>query len=177
MMRHWLRVFVVGAAVVLSPGAIAETSGLELFLKRSRCDVAMSLATVYDAKADADRYIVVSLDWPRRGYVQCLFEGEETNLLCEAESGFYEVGPGVPQLFRVQPAGREALRELGFLVDVPERNYQMLVWYERVPDFNAVAELMLTALYRGYEGVPDAAVEIEAPFAQERHRPEACSIS
>ena len=90
-------------ALAAGPAQAGPDTRLEL-LQKYRCPTADRLQRLYDAgdpAQDRDRFIVVAMPAPRRGYVQCRFHDRETTILCEAASGWWDTAPGAP--FRGHP--------------------------------------------------------------------------
>ncbi len=132
--------------------ASAAPDPLGEFLQKYRCAVADRLVRIYDAgdpSSDHDRFLVV--EEPDRGYVQCLFHDHETRVLCEASSGFYETKPGETRTAFLRANKRAALARLGFSTDDSAGNFSQDIDLPKRPDFDAIADLILKALYEGYD--------------------------
>ena len=111
--------------VAASPARAGPDPLVEL-LEKDRCPVAdrlQRLTETGDPAQDHDRFIVVAMPAPRRGYVQCLFHDNETRVLCEAASGFTEAKPGEPRTVRLAPAKIAALGRLGVSTDDRAGNF------------------------------------------------------
>lgn len=160
---------VLAAFVVLFAGvAEAAPDAFAEFAAKYRCPIADRLTRMYDAgdpKRDADRFLVVTLLEHRHGYVQCRFAEGEHLLVCEAASGFYYDPPGAPRTMRLAPARIAALGRLGFSTDDSAGNFRLEEPVGQNPDFGAIADLMLHALFDAYDARVDKTLQFDAPFA------------
>jgi len=155
----------VAATVVGAYAAAASAAGLVAFISIHKCEVAEGLRMIAAATERRDPFLILA--WPPsspvQGYVQCLFNDDSSTIYCEAQSGTLDPGPGR----RPSPAGRAALARLGFDMDDSKGNYQRRVAIREPRDIDAVAELMLAALYAGYEGVVNRPIVWVSPNASE----------
>ena len=162
---------VVTAALMLlaaASGARTAPDPYREFSDKYRCPIADRLQRLFEAgdpARDRDRFIAVTLLEHRHGYVQCLFHDGETMLLCEASSGFWFDKPGAPRSQRLAPAKIAALGRLGFSTDDSAGNFQRDAAVADPPDFGAMADLILRALYDGYDARADKTLTFTAPFA------------
>ena len=155
-----------GATMLAVAGAArADPADLAGFLAAYRCDLVERLRMIHADRTPKDRYLILAIKEGPRGYVQCLFVENDTRLLCEAESGFYEPKAGEPRRFRVRPEGVAALARLGFSTDDSKGNYQRLIPLDGSDDFAGVADVILTALYEAYGARMDSELEWQAPLA------------
>ncbi len=162
-----------GAVLALAVSLVASSAGaspdtrLEL-LQKYRCALADRLQRLYDAgdpAQDHNRFIVAAMPAPRHGYVQCLFHDNETRVLCEAASGFYETKPGLPRTAHLATEKIAALARLGFSTDDRAGNFSVDRAVAIPPDFGALADFILDALYAGYDARAGDMLDFEAPFA------------
>ena len=156
------------ALVAIAPAARAAPDPLFEYLEKYRCPVADRLQRLYEAgdpAQDHDRFIVVTLLEHKHGYVQCLFHDHETMMLCEAASGFYYDKPGAPRTMHLPADKIAALARLGFSTDDRAGNFRRDVPVAQPPDFGAIADLILKALYAGYDARLDKTLTFDAPFA------------
>lgn len=155
----------VAAIVVGAYAAAASAAGLEAFVSIHKCQVAEGLRMIAATTERRDPFLILA--WPPsspvQGYVQCLFNDDSRRIYCEAQSGTLDPGPGR----RPSPAGLAALARLGFDMDATKGNYQRRSAIKAPRDIDAVAEVMLTALYAGYEGVVDRPIIWVSPNASE----------
>jgi hypothetical protein len=152
--------------MILAAGAHAAPDPLLEYLEKYRCPVADRLSRLFDAGDPAqsrNRFIAVTL--PDRGYVQCRFHDSETRMQCEASSGFYETKPGALRTAYLAADKIAALGRLGFSTDDSQGNFSLDVAVPKEPDFGAIADLILKALYDGYDARADKALLFTAPFA------------
>jgi hypothetical protein len=95
-------------------------------------------------------------------YVQCDFGDHDREMLCEGASGYY-APPGEGPRFTPDNLG--GLAQLGFAMHVPRQNFQKFLKFGPEPDLDAIARLLLSALYVGYDARLGTAVVVEAPLA------------
>ncbi|WP_158807912.1 hypothetical protein [Beijerinckia sp. L45] len=138
------------------------------YLDKYRCPVADRLQRLYEAGDPAvtrDRFLVIELLEHKFGYVQCLFHDHETRLTCEAASGFWYDKADVPRRMFLAPVKIAALARLGFSTDDSHGNFSLDRPVPEPVDFTAIADLMLKALYDGYDARVDKTLTFIAPFA------------
>jgi hypothetical protein len=170
VLRYGCLIFAM-ATIVLMPcfGAAATDApvDLEAFRSKFRCDVLERLAYIHmhGDRAGPDRFIVVAVEGYPQAYVQCIFIDGDTKMLCEASSGYFAQLPGKQRRFRIKPRGVHILEELGFSIDDSDGNYQRMVELGRPADLLAIADLILTTLYRVYGAEHATALEFKAPLA------------
>lgn len=156
------------ALTMFAANATAAPNPLLEYLEKYRCPVADRLSRLYDAgdpAQDRDRFIAVTLLEHKHGYVQCLFHDKESRLLCEASSGFWFDKPGTPRTMHLAPDKIAALARLGFSTDDSHGNFSLDMPVPQQPDFGAIADLILKALYDGYDARVDKTLQFNAPFA------------
>jgi hypothetical protein len=102
----------------------------------------------------------------RHGYVQCMFIHGGLQMLCEASSGFYYDQEGSPRTMWLRPENIAALARLGFSTDDSAGNFRMEFDVAARPDFNGIADLILTALHDGYGARATTWLRFNAPFAR-----------
>lgn len=171
--RRWLKKGCLTLVIFLTPflvsPAFADDGGtLRALLIRYRCPLVDRFERVYEAgdpTSDADRFVAVTVPTHPHGYVQCIFIEGKTRLLCEASSGFYYGVAGQSRPFHLPQASLAALAKLGFSMDDSKGNFQIFVDVSHKPDFNAVADLVLTALHDAYGARADSPLQANAPFA------------
>ena len=151
----------------------ASASGLDVFVARHKCRVAEGLRMIAAATTDRDPFLILA--WrassPVQGYVQCLFNDESTQIYCEAQSGTLDPEPGR----RPSAEGLAALAGLGFDMDASKGNFQRRIAVKQPGDFDEIAGFMLSALYGGFAGVPDRAIEWISPNASETEAARHCA--
>ena len=136
------------------------------FVDRHHCQITARLQTLYaapDKKPHSDRFIILALKYSPFEFVQCLFEDDNSELLCEASSGFYTAKPGEPRTYKIKPEGLTELKLLGFSDDDTKGNYSKYIKLTSPSELPAIATLMLTALSRGYGANMTSELEIVAP--------------
>ena len=155
---------VILSAALCSSAAVSEGADqLRAFLASYRCEIVGRLGQIHASTDRKARYIVLSDMSQPEHYVQCLFIEGDARMLCEVASGFYRAKKGEDRVKLVSPQGLSALERLGFSSDDSEGNFQAFASTATTAEFPAVADLMLTALYRGYEKRQPPRLKIDAP--------------
>jgi hypothetical protein len=175
LLRHWptirlLEIAGIAMAVAIfspaGPAAAASAADLTAFLAAYRCDVVERLRMIHaNPTSKDDRFLIIGLQNPPQAYVQCLFNDDDSKILCEAASGFYDQKAGDPRPFRVTPQALAALARLGFSTDDSKGNYRRMIDLAGSDDFTFIADLLLSALYQGYGAGLDSRLILEAPLA------------
>lgn len=153
----------LGVALCSSAALGEEADHLRVFLASYHCEIVGRLGQIHASPDTKARYIILSDTSRPEHYVQCLFIEDDKRMLCELASGFYRVKQGEDRVRLVSPQGLSALEGLGFSADDSESNFQVFAKTATTADFPAVADLMLTALYRGYEKRQPPRLTIDAP--------------
>lgn len=138
---------------------------LSRFLATYECSASLVIAQIH-AHAHPEgmhRYIILNATGRRSSYVQCLFFDRDRQMLCEAASGWWAAPKDRP---RFDPGEKQALAALGFSMDDSHGNFQRSLHFRAGPDPVAIAQLMLTALYRGYGARAGDDIQVQAPFAE-----------
>ncbi len=165
-----MRTFAIMVLVCLSAtvARAEDRASLRSFLAVYRCPVVDRLERVYeggDRSVHRDRYLAVTVPEHPHGYVQCMFYDHATRLLCEASSGFYFDKPGEPRTFRLAADAIAALGRLGFSTDDSQGNFRARWRVGKSPDFNAIADFILTALHDAYGARAESSLSFNAPLA------------
>jgi hypothetical protein len=144
--------------------ALAQNKpGLQALLNAHRCAVVERLKIIHATFAPKDRYLVLSVSGDPQAYVQCLFLPDKRNVLCEASSGYYR-SKVEPQVWTLHPDRQAQLARLGFGTGVSRGNFQRKLDFGADPDFERIADLMVSALHHGYGADLDTSVRVEAPL-------------
>lgn len=154
---------------LLDGAAKAQPSSLREFLVQYRCPVVDRLDRIYEAGDHAshrDRFLALTVPEHPHGYVQCIFFERRTKMLCEASSGFPYSKPGTARTMRLSAEAISALGRLGFSTDDSAGNFSIEFDVANPPDFNAIADFMLKALYDGYGARAETKLKFNAPFAR-----------
>jgi hypothetical protein len=163
-------VLVVSASLPLRAVAFAESvnTTLRALLGAYRCEVVGRLERIYargNPLVPIDRFLAISVPSHPHGYVQCMFYDRRKKMLCEAASGFYFDTPDAPRRLRLQSAEVAALARLGYSTDDSRGNFRIEFDVGEPPDFNAIADFILTTLHDGYGARADHRLKFNAPFA------------
>ena len=160
--RHVLALAAVATANIAFAQDISE---LQQFLLTYRCAVVERLKLVAGTVRPKDKFFIFSLKHNRQAYVQCLFLPDAPRVLCEASSGFYLSKPGAPRSMSGVPPDRlAALARLGFSTHESDGNYQRLIDLAPRIDFVALADLILSAIYHGYDARVGTPMNWNAPL-------------
>ncbi|HEY3638748.1 MAG TPA: hypothetical protein VGK90_11405 [Rhizomicrobium sp.] len=150
--------------------ATAPSADIDTFESTYHCAVTASIARIHAHPHPEQmyRYLVLENAVTHR-YVQCLFFDSDRQMLCEAWSGWWEQKNSGPK-FRspLAPEQLAALSKLGFSMDVSHGNFQRRFRFGGVPDYEGVADLMLRALYSGYNTTLATGVRGEGPYAMRK---------
>jgi hypothetical protein len=158
-------------AALLTPEMTSaqDATTFEQFLQQYRCPVVDRLQRIYatgDPEKFQDEYLILDMPPLRENYVQCLFYRAD-KIMCEAASGFYLNAPGEPRTMYLPASAIAALARLGFSTDDSQGNFRIDLDLANPPDFNAIATLMLRALYDGYGARAQTKLDFHAPYAEQ----------
>ncbi len=135
------------------------------FIADHRCAIIDRLHMIHSQPGTVDRFLVVHPARNSAAYVQCLLEADDTEILCEAASGFYSVleGETPPP---VPPERVAVMAAAGFSTDTSDGNFQkLIVITDHARDFEHVADLLLGILYDGFGARPWTPLLYIAPLA------------
>ncbi len=163
------RIGIAASAILLSTAiASAQTDTLRALRAEYRCPIVDRLDRIFDHPKPTDfldRFLAVTLVAHPHGYVQCMFVDNRTKILCEASSGYHYDKAGAPRTFFLPRSAIEALGKLGFSTNDSRGNFRYEADIGAPPDFNAIADLILTALHDGYGARAGETLRFNAPFA------------
>jgi hypothetical protein len=154
--------------VLLSKVAAEDSTSLEQFLAQYRCPVVDRLQRIYaagDPVKHPDEYLIIDLPPYPEHYVQCVFYAPR-KMLCEAASGYFLNAPDEPRTMHLSASAIAALGRLGFSTDDSKGNFRIDLDVAEPPDFNAIAELMLTALHDAFNAEANTKLRFHAPYAR-----------
>ena len=154
--------------MIAATTASAQTGTLRALLTEYRCPVVDRLDRIFDHPKPTDfrdRFLAVTLVGHPHGYVQCMFVGNRTRVLCEASSGYFYNKAGAPRTFFLPKESIASLGRLGFSTDDSKGNFRFETGIAAPPDLNAIADLILAALHDAYGARADAELRFNAPFA------------
>ena len=171
-LRHAIRAWCIRGAFLLAVAPTVVTAEVAVdgtdfnaFRKKYHCEISQRLAKLQASKRTRDRYLVLALIHHPDRFAQCLFDDSGARVLCEASSGFYTQKGAKPRTFRPSPEAIEVLGRLGFSTDDSQGNFQRQMDTRTDRDIEAVADLLLAAIYEAYGARPNSALEITAPLA------------
>jgi hypothetical protein len=163
--------FAIAAALAVPTGATAQdATSYEKFAIQYRCPVVDRLERIY-AKGDPEKYpdefLIVEIPGRAETYVQCLYYGNDATrkIMCEAASGFYLNAPDAPRTMYLPPTAVAALGRLGFSTDDSKGNFRIDLDLANPPDFGAIADVILRALYDAYGARAETKLGFHAPYA------------
>jgi hypothetical protein len=173
-MRIWrtLRHLPVGIALAFAgaSAAPAPSADIDTFVSTYHCSVAESLMRIHaqTPTEQMHRYFVLENGLTHH-YVQCLFYDRDRQMLCEAWSGWWDQKNSGPNFKSpLAPEKLAALAKLGFSMDVSRGNFQRRFRFRYEPDYGEVADLMLQALYSGFDTSLATGVKGEGPYAMRK---------
>lgn len=152
--------FATLAIVLCAPPAFSAADNAKNFDIRHHCRVIALMRELVQRKG-RDRYVIV--EWPRvdatapGGYVQCLFEDDNSAVLCEAASPYYQ------KELKLSESGRKALAAAGFATEVEKGNFRREIKVVNAETLDRVATFMLRSLYQGYDGTLNRPVNVFGP--------------
>ncbi len=174
--RRWLSVLALLSALLVPGRASAEPRGT--FIAENRCQIVVRLNAIHAQRGAPDRFLVAAARGRGQAYVQCLLVDEDTNLLCEASSGYYAAKEGAPRVVPpAPPAALAHLRAAQFEGDGNDGNFQRMIALKYPSsDFQMVADLLLGLLFDVYGVTRSADLRYTAPLAPGRVRiaPDGC---
>ncbi len=138
------------------------------FISECRCWIESALTTFHEngpPTTSRDRFITVSVAGDAQNYVQCIFQDDDTRMLCEASSGAYRYRDSQGMRLDMSPEPVAALKRLGFIVPDPKGNFAQIIELGSPPKFGPVATLLLASLYDAYRAEAKSTVEWNAPMA------------
>ena len=144
--------------------AAAQTDDtLETLLYFRRCELSAELQAVYERPAEAEgrgRFLTLTVTDRPAAFVQCMIAGGA--VLCEASA--FDGGTELSKI-PLPPRSVAALQKLGFTAAPDGKNFPYRRAFRGKPDFDAIAVLMLTALYDAYGVREETEVKTYASFA------------
>lgn len=152
-------------ACTFCPADAAETGTLEEFLERYHCEVTARLQILYGRNEPLNRYITIGVRGNSDKFVQCLFEDDNSGVLCEAASGFYSAKAGEPRRFSLDQAGRAKVKAFGFYDDDSTGNFSQIIGVNSAAKLPVLAHMMLSVLYDVYGAHAKSELWIRAPLA------------
>ncbi|HEY0235957.1 MAG TPA: hypothetical protein VGC86_13025 [Afipia sp.] len=146
-----------------------STNTREELLKKYHCRLTDLLRQVFEAPSayqERNRYLILTGLGRSDNYVQCMFAANRTKLYCEVSSGYYESAMDKPRRHFPSEDVKAAFRRLGFSTGNEEKNYPYERDFAGVPDFGAIATLMLSAMHDGFGARAETPLIAKSPFAR-----------
>ncbi|MGD0189990.1 MAG: hypothetical protein ABSD74_04535 [Rhizomicrobium sp.] len=172
MSRTWGRWISIAGIILLTANGGASAApdagdDLSSFVATYHCAVVELLARIHAHPRPAhDPYLILE-NASTHGYVQCLYDRYYRQMICEAESGWWDKPDERPRFTAEQKQG---LARLGFSMDGSHGNFQRRYRFDLSPSYGDVADMMLSALYVGYGTRLGSGVVADAPYAIRRGR-------
>lgn len=170
MARLIAAVFAAALAIGIPPAQTAAQTAdtLKTLLAFRQCPLSLYLQGIYErpaaVKGDAS-FLKISVEDRPLNHVRCRFADDHKKLYCEASS-YFDAGSGAkPLSLSLPPAAIAALNKLGFATDDAKKNFPYERALDRMPDFDAIAILILTALHDAYGVRGETELKTYAPFA------------
>jgi hypothetical protein len=139
---------------------------LDLALSKYHCAVANLLAEMRSGPlTSSDRFLILSPRHRLAFYVQCVFDNDDQDLLCEAASGFFD--EGVKNFLTAKKLA--VLAGLGFSTDASNDNFKMRKTFDGTPDIDALATFYIETLVRVYDFSEVEELRFTAPLITEEH--------
>lgn len=165
------RRFVLGVAACVAalttprPPMAATQDGRAQFISDHRCGIIVRLHMIHSQPGAPNRFLAIHPARDPGAYVQCLLSEEDTEILCEAASGFYSVPDGETPP-PVPPERVAVMVAAGFSTDTSDGNFQKLMAVtDPARDFETVADLLLGILHDAFGARPGALLRYDAPLA------------
>ncbi len=136
---------------------------LETLLHFRKCPLSAELEAVYKRPAEVEgraRFLTLTVTERPAAFVQCMVAGGA--VICEASA--FDGGTELSKI-PLLPQSVAALQKLGFAAAPDGKNFSYSRAFRGKPDFDAIAVLMLTALYDAYGVREETELKTYAPFA------------
>jgi type III secretion system-like peptide-binding chaperone len=144
--------------------AAAQTDDtLETLLYFRKCSLSAELQAVYERPAEVEgraRFLTITVTDRPAAFVQCRVAGGA--VICEASA--FDGGTELSKI-PLPPQSVAALQKLGFAAAPDGKNLTYRRAFRGKPDFDAIAVLMLIALYDAYGVREETELKTYAPFA------------
>ena len=151
------------ASLAVGCAAAQSDDTLETLLYFRKCPLSSELQAVYERPAEVEgrgRFLTITVTDRPAAFVQCMIAGGA--VICEASA--FDGGTELSKIL-LPPQSVAALQKLGFAAAPDGKNFLYRRALRSKPDFDAIAVLMLTALYDAYGGREDTELKTYAPFA------------
>lgn len=157
------KVVPIAATLILlltgTAAAARSSKGLDAFIDAYQCPLFAALEQIRaHPMTPLDRFITLSVGRGHR-YVQCIYEGDDTVLHCEAASGLLGDPPR-----RLSKAALRVIAAQGFVMEDPGNFVRHLPVRDQADVWN-VAGLMLETFYRAYGVRLNNRIRKKAPFS------------
>jgi hypothetical protein len=151
------------ASLAVGCAAAQTDDTLETLLYFRKCPLSAELQAVYERPAEVEgrgRFLTVTVTDRPAAFVQCMIAGGAA--ICEASA--FDGGTELSKI-PLPPQSVAALQKLGFAAAPDGKNFPYRRAFRGKPDFDAIAVLMLTALYDAYGVREETDLKTYAPFA------------
>jgi hypothetical protein len=164
---HIAQIFAVASLMLATLNTIhaqSINSVRQDFIDARKCVVLERFQMVYNNKSFLqNRYLILSAKNNEKGYVQCLFQENDTKLLCESASGYFNK----KSKDHSKPSSDylAALTRLGFSTDHSKGNFQRMFEIKDKYDLVGVSETLLSAFYELHGARLNSEFVWKAPLA------------
>lgn len=151
------------ASLAVGCAAAQTDDTLKTLLLFRKCPLNFELEAVYERPAEVEgrgRFLTTTVTDRPAAFVQCMVAGGA--VICEASA--FDGGTELSKI-PLPPQSVGALQKLGFAAAPDGKNFPYRRAFRGKPDFDAIAVLMLTALYDAYGVREETELKTYAPFA------------
>jgi len=151
------------AGLAVGCAAAQADDTLETLLHFGKCPLNVELEAVYERPAKVEgrgRFLTLTVKDRPAAFVQCMVA--DGAVICEASA--FDGGTEANKT-PLPPQSVAALQRLGFVAEPGGKNLTYGRPFRGKPDFDAIAVLMITALYEAYSVREETELKTYAPFA------------
>jgi hypothetical protein len=169
----------VGVALVLmiSPPLAHADADRASFVATYHCALMLHMAALEDPKVSRDstenRFVILANEdaSSEENYTQCIISPDNSEIYCEAASGFYLTAPGQPRTAHLSQSAKTSLARLGFSMDDSNGNFQWRRSTNGKPDLAALADFMLSVLHDVFAARRSSGMTVTSPLTRYKELP------